>query len=55
MLPHTIGHRIPISAPAMITLEFTRENLKEYYKSIRNNPNISDGFKLKIANTILDI
>jgi hypothetical protein len=35
-------------------ITFTKEELKEYYQTIRNNPNISDKFKLKIANAILD-
>jgi hypothetical protein len=33
---------------------FTASEMKDYYKSIKNDRNISDGFKLKIANFLLD-
>jgi hypothetical protein len=39
----------------VFTMAFTEAGLKEYYKSIRNNSEISDEFKLMIANKILDL
>lgn len=33
---------------------FTASEMKDYYKSIKNDRNITDSFKLKIANFLLD-
>lgn len=38
-----------------VNLEFTKEDLKTYYKTIKDRNDISDGYKLKIANAILDM
>lgn len=41
-------------APKTVSLIFTHEELKKYYKTIRNDARVDVNFKLKIANAILD-
>lgn len=48
-------HKNCIHHEETFSVTFTKEELKEYYKTIRNNPDISTSFKLKIANAILDM
>lgn len=36
-----------------VQINFNLNELKEYYKTIKNNADVPDSYKLKIANTII--
>ena len=41
--------------PETVQIAFTKIELQEYYRTIRNNYEICDSFKLRVANAILDM